>query len=326
MSALADQSIARVRGLLDDGASAAQPADAWLAAALLQIAGPPAPPDDQELAAYADGGLSPERRAEVDLALLADPELRSSFLFFVETLAALDDADTLIDGAEPVAPEVQAPPAAEAPARPQLRVLDGGAPRRQDAPAKAPAARRGPPAARWMGLAVAALLVAGLLWQLQPGAAPPIDARLLLDSGGPTVRGLPALPAGADALKVVARVPDGAWWAVVSARPATATRGAEIAIARLPSEAAASPHLEPGHVLYEDRVPAEPGEMALFVVVSDAAPQGLEGVVRDMQVRLNEREDARTDFARAAHDELDRGVRARGWRVSKTLHVDIKGL
>ena len=105
-----DAAMARLQGLLDHGPSPTQPADAWLTAALLEAAGQPEGPDDQELATYAEGGLSDQRRAAVELVLLADPELRTSYLVFTEALAALADG-------EETAPE---------PARPTLRVVEGG--------------------------------------------------------------------------------------------------------------------------------------------------------------------------------------------------------
>jgi hypothetical protein len=286
-----DLCLDRLRDLLADGATAAQPADAWLAAALLDAADGPAPPDDLELASYAEGGLSADRRSEIELALLADPELREWFLLFADALGELEPAEV----------------------RPTLRVVDGGG-------------RRAPPRPVWAALAAAAVLLLGLGWVLRPSAPPPIDARVLLDTGGPTLRGIPALPAGADALRVVARVPDDQWWAVVSARPGSATRGPQLRVVRAPERAGASPHAEPDHVLYEGVVPAEPGELALFVVVSEASPDGLDGLVHDAEVRIAARPEAADAFARAAHDELADGARARGWRVSKTVHVAIKGL
>lgn len=303
MSAAAplDAAMSRLHRLLEQGPSPTEPVDAWLADALLQAADAGPSPDDQELAAYAEGGLSDERRAAVEQALLADADLRTSFLLFSDALSALAED------------EAKTPEAPRAP----LRVVDGSV--------AAPSRRRAPPT-RWLALAVAAIVVFGLSWQLRESSAPPIDARLLVDFDAPTVRATAALPAGAQTVQIVARVPAAAWWTVVAGRPGGATRGPRLDVVRPPQKAADSPHFERNHVLFEGPVPSEAGELAYFIVVSERAPEALPRVVSDSLVRLGDRDDVGDDFARAMHSELSAGAEAHGWRLSKTVRVSVRGL
>jgi hypothetical protein len=307
-----DDALARMQRL-HDGDHDPAPSDAWLAAAVLELT-KPTTPDDQELAAYAEGSLDGERKAAVELALLADPELRSSFLLFADALAHLDEE------AEAAVPTLD--PVLEPTKPPMLSVVDGGkkTPRAGESPAPRKA---GPP--QWLRFAIAAVLVLGLGSLLRSPETPPIEARLMIDSG-PVVRGIPSLPPGASEVQVQARVLDDHWWAVVRARPGGALKGPEVLIAQAPQRGEDSERLEKNEVVFRGAVPEQRGELAYYVLVSDSKIKGLDRLVRDAQVRIVDHDSAPEGFAKALHSELQAHAEGEGWRISKVVQVSIKGL
>lgn len=283
-------------------ATGSDPADAWLLAALGDVAGPAETPDDVELAAFADGTLDAEGTARVERALLHDADLRRSYALFADALLALEEAEEEAE-VEDTAPE----PAG-------LRVVGGGASR--------PFRRVHPGLAA--GLALAAALVFGLMQVLQP--PPPIDARLLVMDVGPKVRGIPSLPPGSDTVRIVAQVPDEAWWAVLLARPGDAREGARLTVAQAPRTGADSPRHERSHVLFEGAAPQEAGELTYLVLVSEEPLTDLDQVRQDALRRIRDLNPTGEEFGRTVRDQVAAHAEGQPWRVSKTVHVAIRGL
>lgn len=280
----------RLAALLGEGTGedpGAPGADPLIREALLSLI-PDEAPSDATVAAFHDGGLGEDEAARVRLALLRDPERLEDYLAFADTMRALDSAADLTT--------------------PDLR------------PANQPLLRRIAPA-----LAVlAALLLLGLTLLWGGGPLPAPDVELLREESGPALRSGATQLAPDEGLRIAATVPDKAWWAVVVAREGRF--GVEVGVASAAQQAADSAHHEDGRVLHEEALTGTLGERAYYVLVSRDRIEGLDDVVAGLQRELRSGEHARTEFAEDTRSLLGEQAGTRGWRLSKTVHVAVRGL
>ncbi len=261
-------------------------ADGLIREALLSLV-PDEAPSDMDVAAFHDGALDEDDAARVRLALLRDPERLEDYLAFADAMQALDSLEAPVD----------------------LK------------PANEPLLRRLAPV---LG-ALAALLLLGLtlLWG-GGGALEAPEVELLRERSGPVLRSGAAQLSPDEGLRIAASVADSAWWAVVVARDSRT--GVELGVASESRKGAESTRHEDGRVLHEESLNGTVGERAYYVLVSRDPIEGLDDVVATLQRELRSGQHARTEFASDTRTLLGEQAQTHGWRVSKTVHVAVRGL